>query len=201
MSEDIKDLIEQIQKEGIQAAEEKAKIIEHSAQAQAASLIEEAKKEAQKILAQAQKQAQKTEADTAVLLTQAARDTLISLRAQIDEMLKRLIESKVPQALEAHELSKIILACIKEHAGKSEEEIIITFSDADLEKLGGLLGELKEQAKRSIIIKPADDIKAGFRISFDAGRSQFDFTDQALAKYIGTYLKPKLNAILEKATS
>ena len=50
------------------------------------------------------------------------------------------------------------------------------------------------------MLKPAEDILGGFTISFDSGKSQFDFTDQALAEYIGQYLKPKLEEILQAAT-
>jgi hypothetical protein len=42
-------------------------------------------------------------------------------------------------------------------------------------------------------------MSGGFTISFDSGRSCYDFTDRALAAYIGTYLKPKLNQILQEA--
>ena len=47
--------------------------------------------------------------------------------------------------------------------------------------------------EKKIILKPAEEISGGFTISFDNGKSCYDFTDKALAEYIGTYLKPKLN--------
>jgi vacuolar-type H+-ATPase subunit E/Vma4 len=48
-------------------------------------------------------------------------------------------------------------------------------------------------------LRPAEEISGGFTISFDDGKSCYDFTDKALAEYIGIYLKPKLNQILMEA--
>jgi len=53
--------------------------------------------------------------------------------------------------------------------------------------------------KSGIVLKPSEQISGGFLISFDRGRSAYDFTDQGLAEYIGGYLKPKLNRILQDA--
>ena len=201
MAEDIKGLIEKIQKEGVESAEIKAKEIEDLAKAQAASILTQAKQEAEKIIADAQEEARKTQASTDSALTQAARDMLISLRKEVNDMLSSLIVARVHQALKTGDLGKILLAAIKGHIGKSKEDIVISFSKNDAEKLDGLIGELKERLKQNIVVRFSQDIQAGFIISFDAGRSQFDFTEYALAEYIGAYLKPKLNAILLKAVS
>ncbi|PIW68507.1 MAG: V-type ATP synthase subunit E, partial [Candidatus Omnitrophica bacterium CG12_big_fil_rev_8_21_14_0_65_42_8] len=53
------------------------------------------------------------------------------------------------------------------------------------------------EAKKGIVVRASDEISVGFTISFDAGKSQYDFTDKALAEYIGVYLKPKLSEILK----
>jgi vacuolar-type H+-ATPase subunit E/Vma4 len=51
--------------------------------------------------------------------------------------------------------------------------------------------------KKRIILKPTDEISSGFTISYDAGKSLFDFSGEALAEYISAYLKPELNKILK----
>jgi vacuolar-type H+-ATPase subunit E/Vma4 len=61
------------------------------------------------------------------------------------------------------------------------------------------LHTLKQEMEREILLKPGDGIRGGFTISYDNGKSSYDFTDKALADYIGTYLKPKLNTILRGA--
>ena len=67
----------------------------------------------------------------------------------------------------------------------------------DQEKIEkGLLAELKEEVKKGITLKPSEDIAGGFIISYDAGKSHFDFTDKALAEYFSLYLKPKIGQML-----
>ena len=59
MAEEIKELIEKIQEQGIKAAQEEAAKIKSLADAQAQKIISEAKSESQKIIEQATLQAKK----------------------------------------------------------------------------------------------------------------------------------------------
>jgi vacuolar-type H+-ATPase subunit E/Vma4 len=61
------------------------------------------------------------------------------------------------------------------------------------------MARLREETGKKIIVRPSGDISHGFSISFDSGKSCYDFSDKALAEYIGTYLKPRLNRILGEA--
>jgi vacuolar-type H+-ATPase subunit E/Vma4 len=93
-------------------------------------------------------------------------------------------------------LSKILSSLIKNYSAK--ENVIISLNKEDLRKLEkGLLDTLKEEVRKGITLRPSDDIQAGFIISYDSGKSYYDFTDTALAEYIGLHLKPKLKEILE----
>lgn len=198
MAEDIKGLIDKIQEEGIKAAQDKAGQIQEQAERAAQDILERAKTEAEKVIALAQAAAGQARANTESLLKQAARDLLISLRREIEQTLNKIIALELRRALEPQELAKIISHMIKEHSGKTKEEIIISLKKADLETLEKhFLGLLKDEAKKGITLKSAEDIGAGFIISFDAGKSHYDFTDKALAEYISLYLKPQLKQILE----
>ena len=91
---------------------------------------------------------------------------------------------------------KIIHSLIKSSTQK--EEIVVTVKKEGLKKIhDGLLSELSEEIKKRIILKPSDEISSGFTISYDAGKSLFDFSEEALAAYISAYLKPELNEILK----
>lgn len=196
MTEEIKDLIEKIQQEGIQAAQDKAKEIEAFARRQAEEIVKKAKAEAEKLISEAKEQIAKREENTRILLQQAGRDVLLGLRKEINAMLERLVISGIRQALTAEELTKILTTLIKNYHGK--ENIIVLLKEEDLEKLEkAFLEALKEETKKGIALHPAEDIQAGFIISYDNGKSYYDFTDEALAEYIGSYLKPKLKEILK----
>ena len=105
----------------------------------------------------------------------------------------------VRQALTANELTKILHSLIADNVKQNKSNIIISVSKEDLTKLEkGFLAELKEEVKKGITIKSSEDILAGFLISYDAGKSYFDFTDKALADYLGQYLKPELAKFIKE---
>lgn len=198
MSEQIKDLIEKIQQEGIAAAEAKAKEIETEAKAQAEEIIQKAKKQAQELIENAQTNTAKIQQNTNSLLIQAARDLLLNLKKEINDILHRIIINQIQAVLSPEDLVKIITMLIKDCAQKQTGEIIVCLSSHDLEKLEkNFRDKISSSIKNGIVLRPSEDISAGFTISYDEGMSFFDFSDKALAEYISLYLKPKLAEILK----
>lgn len=197
MPEDIKGLIEKIQQEGIAAAEDKAKAIEDEARLAAQEILQKAKAEAEKILADTKSNIAKIEENSRVSLKQAGRNLLLALREEINNILKRLIISHIREALAPEELARIIGALVKSHTDKGAGDIIVSLNKEMLEKVEkNILGELKEEVKKGITLRHSEEIHAGFTISLDSGKSQYDFTDKALAEYLTTFLKPKLAELL-----
>jgi len=196
MAEEIKELIEKIQQEGVRAAENKARAIENLAHSRADEIVKIAQAEAAKIIAQAKDKVAKAQNSSEALLKQAGRDFILSLKTEINAMLDKLIASGIRQAFNPGELMEILNKLIKNHSGG--ENIMISLSEEDFHKLEkGFLGGLREEVRKGIVLKPAEDIRGGFIISYDNGKSSFDFSDQALAEYIGSSLKPKLKEILQ----
>ncbi|MDD5730929.1 MAG: hypothetical protein PHN57_07370 [Candidatus Omnitrophica bacterium] len=201
MAEQIKDLIDKIQREGIKAAEDKAKEIEKEAVQKAAQIIEKATVDAHKIVAAAGEEAAKAEESTKVVLAQAARDMLLELKKGIFQILKDLIVSDIRKALTPEELARVITELIKDSPCAEKTEIIISLKKEDFEKLEkGFVEKLKEQLKRGITLRPSEDLSGGFNISYDAGKSHYDFSDKALAEYISGHLKPELSRIIKDST-
>ncbi|MFH1397288.1 MAG: hypothetical protein ABIH27_01885 [Candidatus Omnitrophota bacterium] len=199
MAEDIKGLIEKINQEGVFAAESKARVIEEEARLKAEEIIAKARAGAQRMISEAKIEVEKNSEREKALLIQAGRDMLLLLKGQLNFMLNKVINAEICQALNAGELFKILSSLIQNICKQHDTSIIVSLSKEDLEKLeGGFLLKLKEQTKKEIVLRPAEDIRSGFTISFDAGKSQFDFSDKALSEYISTYLKPKLKEILQK---
>jgi len=196
MAEEIKDLIEKIQEEGVRVAEDKAREIEDAARGKADEIIKKARAELERITAAAKEQVARMQESSKALLKQAGRDLMLSLRKEVNAMLDKLIVSDIRQALDPEELAKILTTLIKDYSGK--ENIIISLKKEDQEKLEkGFLGALAQEVRKKVILRPSEDIQAGFIISYDNGKSSYDFTDEALAEYISSVLKPKLKEILE----
>jgi len=131
-------------------------------------------------------------------LKQAGRDLLISLRKEINVLLDKLVKADIRQALTAEELAAIIGSLIKNAPLSLGSEIIVSLSQQDKEKLEkGFLKQLAQETKKQIILRSTDGIDGGFVISFDAGKSIFDFSTQALAEYICESLRPELDEFLK----
>lgn len=198
MAQEIKDLIAKIQQEGVKAAQEKAAQIKSEADLQAKKIINEAKSEAQRIIENANTEAKNLDDSTRASLKQAGRDLLISLRREINSMLSKLIKAELGRALTAEELAGIIGSLIKNAPLSLGSEIIVALDEKDKEKLEkGFLKHLAQETKKQIILKSTAGIDGGFMISFDAGKSIFDFSDTALAEYMAGSLKPELDKILK----
>lgn len=199
MAEELKDLIDKINEEGVKAAEEKAKAIEEEARLRAEAIIEKAEKESSSIISDAKDKAKRLEESTRSSLRQAARDLLLSLRKEINAMLDNLLISHVHKALGPEEMAKLIISMIKDYAQKNHGGAVITLKVEDMEKFErSILSELRAEAKKGVTLKASDDIRGGFRISYDEGKSYYDFTDQAIADYLGSYLKPRLAEIFKE---
>ncbi|MFA5099565.1 MAG: V-type ATP synthase subunit E, partial [Candidatus Omnitrophota bacterium] len=108
MADQIKELIEKIQAEGVQAAQDKAAEIENEARQKADWIVQKAQAQAKKIAADGQDAAARMQASGQAALQQSGRDVLLSLKKEIGAMLQRVIASQVAAVLTAEELSRII---------------------------------------------------------------------------------------------
>ncbi len=197
MAERIKELIEKIQEEGIQAAETKAGEILAQAQAKADALITQAEAQAKRMVEEAEVKFKRLEASSRASLEQAARDMLLALRNNINETLRAVINAQLQATLQADELGKIIEGLIKQYGTAEKAGVIITLSPHDKEKLEGFfIQKLKDHLKQGVTVRASNDIQSGFIISFDAGRSQFDFSNEALVEFICANLKPTIASLL-----
>lgn len=197
MIDDIQGLIEKIQEDGVRQAEAQAFQIQRQAQEKVDALVAAAEARAQRMIEDAGIKISKLEASSRASLEQAARDMLLAVRRQINEMLQRLVNVQLRAALPPEELGTIIAGLIKEYGVPEKAGVVITLSPQDKEKVEGLLlRKLKEALTQGITIRASDELQSGFVISFDAGKSQFDFSDQALTEFICANLKPGIAALL-----
>lgn len=200
MAEDIQALIEKIKQEGIQAAQEKAHVIEAQAKQNAAEIIEKAKQEAERILEEIKEKSIRTEKDTQALLKQAARDIVLAFKKEINDTLNKIIAAEIKPALSGAQIAELLFALIKDYTQAEKGGIVIALPKADRENLEQyLFSRLKEEVKKGITLKTNDDIQAGFLISYDAGKSYYDFTGQSLVDYLSARIKPKLAELFKDA--
>ncbi len=202
MPRQLQELIDQIKKEGIQAAENKAREIETEAQKKARALIEQAQAQASQLIARAQEECQKRTQATQMALKQAGRDMLLELKREIQRTLGKVILLDISEALAPQTLAHILEALIKKFPEQPSDhlDIRVVLSPSDLEKLKiGFIEKLKHELKKPIELRSSEDIQAGFTISFDGGKSSLDFTDRSLAEYLSLFLNPEVASLLKEA--
>jgi len=205
MSQQVQELINKIKSEGIASAEQKAAEIEKDAREQAEQILEKAQAASQKIIAEAQSEAKKLQERTNIALQQAARDAILALRKEIETTLFRIVKADVGHSLTAEHLdeilSTIIANFVKDKSG--QEDIKVLLSASDLKKLkDGSIKKLQEKLKHHpVTLQASGDIAKGFTISFDQGKSGFEFSDKSLAEYISTYLNPEVAMLLKTAVA
>ncbi|MFT5169633.1 MAG: V/A-type H+-transporting ATPase subunit E [Lysobacterales bacterium] len=199
MSQQVQDLIDKIKRDGTLAAEQKAVEIERDAQTKANAIVQEAKKEAVKLIKEANDTAQKAKQSGQMALKQASRDVLLSLRKEIDALLNRILVDEIKDSLSTESLTSIIAAAV---GSGGDGDVVVTLSDADAKTLKeGLTAKLQNKVKGSFKVQSASDVSGGFAISYDGGKSGFEFTDVALAGYLGGYVNEQLATLLSGEAS
>ena len=200
MSQQVQELIDKIKNEGVQAAEQKASEIEDNAHKKAEEIIRSAQEKADDIIRKAEHDTKKMEESTDMALKQASRDTLLSLRQEIEKTLQKVVQKEVSDALTSDSLSSIIATVIKGFAdSKSEDvDIQVVLNKKDLDKLkDGAIAKLQKQVKGSFKVQSSSDASKGLLISFDGGKSIFDFSDESLTEYFCTYLNAQAASLLK----
>ena len=204
MSEQLKNLLNKIKSEGIQAAEDRAREIESDAQKEAENIVGEAKKQAKKIIGDAKADTQKMKKSGEASLKQASRDLMLSVKNEIKKVFDKIIIAEVDNSLNTKELTSILNKLIEKYAQKNAQnsDIKVLLNKEDLKKLEDtFIAKLKTKFKEKIEFKPASDVNAGFVISFDKGSSYYEFTDEALAECLSSYLNEKLSELLKDSAS
>ena len=201
MEVQLQELIEQIKKEGVAAAE-----------AEAAAIIEAAKAEAEKIVADANAQADKFMADAKAendrmtkasedAIRQAGRNLLISFRESVARELEAVTSEKVNEVYSSGDVTGLIVSVVESFAGKPDaDDIAVLLNTGDLKKLEeSLLAALKEKMLKGITLKANDNFDGGFRIAVNNGSAYYDFSAEAVVDMISNYLSPRVAELLKEA--
>ncbi len=197
MADQIKELIEKIQSEGINAAQEKASAIETEAKQKADAIIRKAQSQAKAVIDDAQDKAARLESSGRAAVQQAGRDVLLTLKKEILSVLKSIIEKEIAGVLKPEDLAGIISDLVRKHGVSEGGETAVYLSEDNKRALESyFLKHLASDISKGIVLRSGPDIKAGFIISVDGGKSHFDFSDKALADYFGTFLNPAVAQIL-----
>jgi V/A-type H+-transporting ATPase subunit E len=200
MEVQVKELLESIQKDGVEAAEKEAQKIIEMAHKQADGIVADARKEAQQIVEDAQKDAAKLEQSAKAALQHASRDTMLALEKNIIAVCDSALFGETKKSLNPEELAKLASDVVKSEA-LSVKDLQIEFSKADGEKLHQLLKKsLEPELKKGLELKVSSAASTGFVIRQKDGEAYYDFTVKEIAEMLSTYVNPYLSEIIRQAS-
>ncbi|MBN2353410.1 MAG: hypothetical protein JXD23_12620 [Spirochaetales bacterium] len=202
MEAQLQELLDKIQKEGVEEAERKAALIMKDAEDKAAALLEGAKREAEKTTAEAARRASLAETRGKEALKQAARDLLLKLKETIQGMFDQLLKRGLKTALDDHVLAELAGKIVS--AWKPGEGAPLEFqvSAADAKRLRDhLAAALAAELKKGVAVRPVDSVEAGFRVAEKGGSMAYDFSAAGLAEILQAFVNPLLARLVDEAVN
>ena len=198
MSKELQGLLNKIQAEGLEKAENERARLVAEAKAQADAIVAEAKAQADKIRkdAEADAEASRKKADAAV--RQAARDVIISLKDDLQEKLRAVVREAAAQAMTPEAMAGLIAKIAEQFAqnAASGAEVILSVRERE-EAAQKLIGCLPDVLKKNTSVRLGRGFAAGFKVGFKDSEVFFDFSDEALTDIICEFVGPKLAAVIK----
>ena len=197
----LQELINQIKKDGVEAAEAQAEAIITAAQAEADKIISSAQAEAAKLIANAKAENEKTVKSGEDALRQAGRNLLISFRESISRELNAIAGDNVSSVYSSETLAQLIAGAVESWSAKPEAGVVsVLLNSADLAKFeDSILAALKAKMLNGITLKANDNFDGGFRIAVNNGAVYYDYSTEAVTDMLSSYLGAKVTALLKEA--
>ena len=196
----LQELIDKIKKDGIESASQEATRLKHEAEAEAKRIVEAAEKEAQAIINRGKQDAERSEKAGIAAIEQASRNLVLAFKGEIQGLLDKLVAESVSASYSADIIKGILPDLIKNWAIKNTDSLTVILNEADLKKIDdSFKSKLVSILKGGVELKTERNLTNGFRISEKDGSAFYDFSAEAVANLLSTYLNPKLAETLKSA--
>lgn len=194
-------LIDQIKRDGIEAAATEAESVLEAAKAEAEKIIADAKAEAEKLLANAKSENDRMVKSSEDAIRQSGRNLLISFRESVTKEVNAIIAENVTAVYSSDDFAKLVVKAVEGWAAKPEvEDVTLILNSEDLKSLEEtMVAGLKEKISKGVTFKANDNFDGGFRIAVNNGGAYYDYSAQAVVDMLSNYLSPKVTALLKEA--
>ena len=191
MAEELQQLLEKIQHEGVDKANAEAKAILDKANAEAKAIVEKAKEEAAAAAAKAEADAQAFAERANKTIGQAARDTVMEVKNGVNKFFEGLLAQNVKAAL-ADNAVTLAAEAIKALAAGSDAQVA-----ANEQLAGALRAQFAAKAANGVMVVTDESVGSGFSVRLDGGRVEHDFSEKAITAALAKRLRPDLAKIVE----
>jgi V/A-type H+-transporting ATPase subunit E len=199
MADELQALLDRITEEGLKKANEERQAILEKAALAAQRTVVDAKAEAAALLEEARRESALLKEKGEQALRQAARDVMLSLRAELERRVVEVARLAAAKALDPAAMAATITELARGFAesGGREQRIEVLLNPAHVEALAETLAAaLGTDLRTRVDLRPVPTVKAGFRIKASGSDVAYDFTDEALAEAMAAFLSPRLAAIM-----
>ncbi len=197
----LQELIEQIKREGVEAAEAEAEAIRNAAKAEAAEIVAAARAEADKLLLGAKRENERMVTSSEEAIRQAGRNLLISFRESVTRELRAIVGEQVAAVYSSDAFAKIIVTAVETWVSRPDaDEVEVILNEADRKALEEtLLAQFKAKALSGVTLKANNNFDGGFRIAAKDGGAYYDYSADAVCDMLANYLSPRVTALLKEA--
>lgn len=194
MAQDLQQLLDKIQRDGVDKAKTEADRLIDEARAQARAILESARAEAAKITSAARAEAEAFEHRAEETMRQSARDTLLNVERSVTALFSNLLLKEVNTALESTDLVAGLAAeAVRAYlAGKTSVEVAASSKLAEV-----LRARLASEAASGVTVVTDETLGTGFRVRLANGRIEHTFTGAAVADSLAKQLRPRLAALMK----
>ena len=190
MAEELQQLLEKIQHEGVDKANAEAKAILDKANAEAKAIVEKAKEEAAATTAKAAADAQAFAERANKTIGQAARDTMMEVKNGVNKFFEGLLAQDVKAAL-ADNAAALAAEAIKALAAGTDTQVA-----ANAQLAEALRAQFAASAANGVQVVTDESVGTGFSVRLDGGRVEHDFSEKAIATALAKRLRPDLAKIV-----
>lgn len=197
----LKELIDQIRKDGVEAAEVEAEAILKAANEKAEKIIADAQAQADKLLSDAKTENERMVKSSEDAIRQAGRNLLISFRESVTRELNTILTKSVNAVYSSEALAQIIINVIESWAKKPDtEDVTVILNNENLKTLEEtLLAGFKDRMLEGVTLKAGDSFDGGFRVSVNNTGAYYDYSAEAVVEMLSAYLSPKVTELLKEA--
>ena len=197
----LQELIDQIKKDGVEAAETQAAEILAAAKAEAEKIVADARAEAEKIVAAAKNEQERAVKSGEDAISQAGRNLLLSFRESVTRELEALLKTNVSAVYSSEALAQIIVNTVQAWANKPDaEDLAVIVSSEQLAQLEEtVLAGLRQKLLEGVTLKASDRFDGGFRIAVNNGSAYYDYSAESVVDMLANYLSPRVAQLMKEA--
>ena len=196
MAEELQSLLEKINAEGVKKAEAERAEILAAAQTEAKRIVEAAQVEAKRLVSQAEAESETLRRRAESEVKQAARDTLLELKAELETRMNNAVNGATAQALDPKLMAQIVKAMVAKFAETPDAEITVRCA---VKERAALDAALKNALADSLVKSPkvlADHtLTGGLELGTSNGQLYFDFSLEAIGGVVGAYAGEHIAAL------